>query len=82
MTIEQLLINCFQQNPDFKNSRSLLNQFVKSLNKKQNKKSLQLSKDRHDKNFSTKLVHKYHIFSLYLNSMKLNNISRAVISFL
>jgi len=47
--IEDLLTRCILENPNFRNSRSILNQYVKSLNKKPNKKSLHVSPERHDK---------------------------------
>jgi hypothetical protein len=50
--IEDLLTRCNLENPNFRNSRSILNQYVKSLNEKPNKKSLQLSPERHDKQSS------------------------------
>jgi integrase len=49
ITIEDRLTQCTLENPNFRNSRSVLNQYVKSLNKKPNKKSLHLSPERHDK---------------------------------
>jgi hypothetical protein len=52
ITIEDLLTRYTLKNPNFRNSRSILNQYVKSLNEKPNKKSLQLSPERHDKQSS------------------------------
>jgi transposase InsO family protein/integrase len=52
ITIEDLLTRCILENPDFRNSRSILNQYVKSLNEKPNKKSLTLSPERHDRQSS------------------------------
>jgi len=53
ITIEDLLTQCILENPNFRNSRSILNQYVKSLNEKPNKKSLPLSPEKHDKQSST-----------------------------
>jgi hypothetical protein len=53
VTIEELLTRCAIENPNFRNSRSILNQYVKSLNEKPNKKSFKLSPERHDKQSST-----------------------------
>jgi transposase InsO family protein/integrase len=53
VTIEDLLTGYTLENPNFRNSRSILNQYVKSLNEKPNKKSFQLSPERHDKQSST-----------------------------
>ena len=52
MTIEQWLLNSYNQNPNFRNTRSVLNKFVKSLNSKKNKKSLKTSPQRHDNQLS------------------------------
>jgi hypothetical protein len=52
ITIEDLLTRYTLKNPNFRNSRSILNQYVESLNEKPNKKSLQLSPERHDKQLS------------------------------
>jgi integrase/transposase InsO family protein len=53
VTIEELLTRCVIENPNFRNFRSILNQYVKSLNEKPNKKSLKLSPEKHDKQSST-----------------------------
>lgn len=47
-TIQEYLIDSFAQNPNFKNSRAILDKFVKSLNEKQNKKSQKTSPESHD----------------------------------
>jgi transposase InsO family protein len=49
ITIEDRLTQCTLENRNFRNSRSILNQYVRSLNKKLNNKSLNLSPERHDK---------------------------------
>lgn len=46
MSMKQWLLYPYNQNPDFKNTRSVLNKFIKSLNK--NKKSFKISTQRHD----------------------------------
>ena len=51
-TIQEWLLDSFSQNPDFRNSRSVLNKFVKSLNNTQNKKSTLMPPERHDKRSS------------------------------
>lgn len=39
LTIEQYLLHCLLDNPEFKHSRSVMNQYVKSFNNKPNRKS-------------------------------------------
>ncbi len=52
ITIEDLLTQCILENPNFRNSRSILNQYVRSLNEKPNRKSLTLSPEKYDKQSS------------------------------
>ena len=49
IAIEEFLIQCTLKNPNFRNSRSMLNQYMKSLNGKPNRKSLNFYPERHDK---------------------------------
>lgn len=53
LSIEENIQNCLFKNPNFKSFRSIINQYVESLNQKPNKKSNRIAPQKHDRSANT-----------------------------